>query len=558
MAILTNPWVGYITRSYQQIKASLLTRLVTNNPEITDHTSQNLLIVILDMFAGVAEMLNLYIDNMAREAFIGTCRRFSSIIKLTKLLDYRIKAASPATVDITVTLSAAITAPYVVPQNTAFTSDNGLQFINLAPLNLPMGTQQFILGLTQVTLINSVSLGSTHGVPFESFSIPDGYSEGSMQILINGDAWILVNTLGLRTPTEKVFIIDFDVDGLPYVVFGNNINGAIPPTGYSVMASYHETVGANGNVGMGTIKTLSGSLTFPGAVISTIKNNEAASGGSGYEDIERIRINAPLSLRTLDRMVTRQDYVDVTLQAPGVGKAAVDFDCGKTVDIYIVPQGGGLAQSPLLYTTNMYDDPRRMLTTFLNIMAAGYTIIQIELSGKSRFRQDPAQAQIDVINALVDYGSFAKQDINKAVRVSDIYALVDNLIKIDYHNITKLTTIPYARPFGHNIQLMWNRSVLPANNQKIRWKLEYYDDGITQYMRVFRNLAYLGNVPMNTSWTDPYSNITVMFISGLYTMGMQWHFTTYPYNQDIELDDFTIPVVLSYHCNVTVNPTLGV
>ncbi len=76
---LDNPWVGYITRSYQQIKDSLLSRMVTNNPEITDHSESNILVIIIGMFAGIAEMLGYYIDNMAREAFIATARKFTSM-----------------------------------------------------------------------------------------------------------------------------------------------------------------------------------------------------------------------------------------------------------------------------------------------------------------------------------------------------------------------------------------------------------------------------------------------------------------------------------------------
>jgi len=55
---LNNPWVGYITRSYKQIKSELLNRLGIAVPEITDHSPSNIMVIILDMFSGIAEMLN--------------------------------------------------------------------------------------------------------------------------------------------------------------------------------------------------------------------------------------------------------------------------------------------------------------------------------------------------------------------------------------------------------------------------------------------------------------------------------------------------------------------
>ena len=131
---LKNPWVGYVDRSFEQIKSSLLSRLTISNPEITDHSESNILVVIVSMFAGLTEMLGYYIDNMARESFISTARRYVSMVKLVRLLDYRIKTAYPATVDITFTFDAALTANAIIPQNTIVQTSNGIIFYTEANL----------------------------------------------------------------------------------------------------------------------------------------------------------------------------------------------------------------------------------------------------------------------------------------------------------------------------------------------------------------------------------------------------------------------------------------
>ena len=138
---LKNQWVGYISRGYEQIKKSLLSRLGETNPEITDHSESNILVIIIDMFSGIGEQLNYYIDNMARESFISTARRYSSIVKLTRLIDYRIKAAIPASVDLTISLP---TEPifklqgqdeFFIPAGTKFSTNNYLLSLTLKIAN---------------------------------------------------------------------------------------------------------------------------------------------------------------------------------------------------------------------------------------------------------------------------------------------------------------------------------------------------------------------------------------------------------------------------------------
>lgn len=95
-----NPWLTPYQRSFDSIKAKLKTSLNKNVPEITDFSEGNIFIIIISIFSAIAEVLHYYIDNMARETFFYTARRYSSLYKHAKLVDYHIKAASPASTDI--------------------------------------------------------------------------------------------------------------------------------------------------------------------------------------------------------------------------------------------------------------------------------------------------------------------------------------------------------------------------------------------------------------------------------------------------------------------------
>lgn len=548
-----NPWVEYVTRSYQQIKDSLVNRLVTSNPEITDFSESNILIIIISMFAGVMEMLGYYVDNMAREAFIATARKFTSMVKLVKLLDYRIKAAYPATVDLLFTFNNPLSSAGTIPIGTIIKTANNIPFVLVDNLNIPAGATSGVIGAKQVTTFLNQTIGTTTGVANEPFSLGTSYVDKSSSIKVDGVVYNEVNTLGLSGPTDKVYIVEIDVDGLAYVVFGNNTNGAIPPTGKIVKANYDTTTASLGNVDANTINTIIGSLTLPGVTTITVRNPLPASGGSTYEDIERIRVNAPLSLRTLDRAVSRQDFRDVPRLAPGVGKSDFYFQCGKNIDVYICPEGGGIAQSPLLISTQAFVDNRKMITTFPVIQAAGETYLIIKLSVTAKFRADLNQTKSDVQNALIAYGSFANQNINKKVRISDIIALVDNLEKVEFVDLVGLGTKPYARPFEHTNQLLWDRETLPSSNSKQEWKLEFIGGVL---FNVTKGGAPMGSVTINVPYTDPSNTLKFTIQASSYVLGQVWTFIVYPYNTNIELDDYTIPKVNGADLDITIIPQL--
>ena len=546
-----NKWVGYLDRSYQQIKASLLSRLTSEAPEITDHSSTNILVIIIEMFAGVSEMLGLYIDNMAREAFIMTCRRFASMVKLVKLIDYRVKAGTPSSADLTLTFDSPIPTDYTIPAGTEFTTGTGLSFLSPEDVLVKMGSSSVLVPVKQWTLLGPATVGTTDGTANQAILLPEGYVHDTAMVKVAGVVWTLQQTLGLSKPWQKHFIVEVDIDGRAYIVFGDNLNGAIPPIGSIVTCMYYSTTGNNTDAN--TI--VNTGLVIPGISTITTTNYNNSYGGSLVQTIDQIRYQAPRSIRTLDRAVTRQDYVDIARLCPGVGKAALYFKCGKTVDIYVVPIGGGIAPTPLLQDVVQWFDPRRMVTTKVRALAAGQTRIKGILEVRARFREDVVNVSNKVSAALVEFGKYENQDINKPIRLSDIIALVDNLPEVDYVNFSEISSIPYAKPVNHFRQLNWVRHTLPGSTVKSTWRIEYNDMGGVHTYRLFRNNLYMSTIPEAVLWVSPDNDVSLNPNPGAYTHGKYWEFTVYPYNKDIVLDDYTIPVINPSDLAITVIPT---
>ena len=543
---LENEWVNYIQRSYLDIKNSVLTKITNVAPEITDHSESNVLVVIVSIFSGIAEMLGYYIDNMARETFIATARRFSSGVKLAVMYNYRIQSSVMSFVDLTVTFNSPATANYILTQGKVFQTSNGVIFFSDADVEINIGDTEALLTCRQGVVTNGVDLGLTDNSIDQTFFIHDEYADDTAQVKINGIIWERVDTFAYSTNIDKHFIVIVSIDKKAYVQFGDGINGAIPPSGYPVIADFFITQGALGNVDANTITTINSTLNIPGTVESDLEvtNELQSTGGNNTETIDSLRRRIPLSLRTLLRAVTRQDYIDLALMSQGVKFAAVLFDCGKTVDIYISPITGGIAPLSLLNNTYDYLYPKRMITTFINVLPAGESYIVLELDVTLKFRVDPILGEDAIRNALNDNYGFTSSDINRPVRVSDIYAIVDNLEEVDYLGLNILTYKPYARPrLQATPQLDWDPIINQASTSTSIWQLKYINNGGNDF-ELLQDNSFSRYVNIGVPATTFNGVLTLTINAGAYTIGDQWFFQTLPVNQNLEFNDYTVPILL--------------
>lgn len=537
-----------------------MSRLGETNPEITDHSESNILVVIIGIFSGITETLNYYIDNMAREAFITTARRYSSLVKHTRLIDYRIKAAIPASVDIRIAFlnideePQPITQAFTIPSGTIFKTSNDVIFMTTNDKLVNNGVSVINISLLQQETVLQSLLGQTDGTNDQIFSLGKEYVHNSIYLKVGGEVWHRKDTLGRSTPEDKDYIVEISSDRVAYVRFGDDVNGAKPAPGLDVIADYYETKGSKGNVDLQTINKTDFKFTDYGVTAPKIdiSNPLKAVSGSDYESIESIRRSAPLSLRTLEKAVTRQDYIDISKLAPGVDKATVHYECGKYISIYISPNGGGIAQMGLLASVKDFVEERKMITTFIDTQAAGESSIVITINATARFRMDPVVTREDIRQALLDNYSYEASDVNRPIRISDIIALVDNLEKVDYLTLEQVYLIPYMRPKEHHTQILKNMSINPNSKTIKDWTIQY--DG--NYMRLFEGNISRGNITLGEDYTDPMGIFNINIQDNGYEIGQTWEFKTYPYNENIELGDYSVPILTPENINITVNEQL--
>lgn len=451
-----NPWLNPYQRSFNSIKEQLKAALQTRVPEITDFSEGNIFMIIISIFAAIAEVLHYYIDNMARETFFVTARRYSSVYKHAKLVDYHIKSAIPASVDLTLYTKDGnnLASSFTIPANTVFTSVDGKPWVVVAKNGIYWDKNLYPKSI-RVPVVQKERIGQTNHIDFGTVidwnnltirvsGIPDGkkYVEGSMVLYVNDQPWTLVDTFAYSGPTSMVYKVELDSELNPTIVFGDGVFGFRPWPGSMIQGYFDVTYGSDGNIGAEMFTTVP---TIQGANTSNIgvTNYDGASGGSDYENFAMLKEHVPLSVKTLGVAITKEDFEAAAKLVGGVNQAYAEYICGKEVRLFITPDNGTVeASQALIDDVTAKLNAMKVITTSISVFGvhSAYICIDATIFGRKSFKVNDIKNQI--IKALQEAYGYNNSELGKPVRVSDIYSLIDNLSTVDYLNLNKLYLFP--------------------------------------------------------------------------------------------------------------------
>jgi hypothetical protein len=163
--------------------------------------------------------------------------------------------------------------------------------------------------------------------------------EPALEVRVDDVAWHRRATLYTADPQDRVYVVETHDDGATLIRFGDGVEGTRLPTGQAnLRARYRTGLGARGNVRTGQLTTL---LSRP-LGITAAGNPAPGTGGEDPEALEQARGNAPVTVRTLDRVVSRLDVEDYARAYPGVLKAsAVWVPTGPARGISLTVMGPG-------------------------------------------------------------------------------------------------------------------------------------------------------------------------------------------------------------------------
>lgn len=556
---ITNKWLNPYQRSYQQIKAKLVESLMgLKDPQgqklITDYSEGNILIIILSLFAAIAEVLHYYVDNMARETFLSTARRYDSVVKHGALVDYHARAAIAATVDVILSRSItgnSIGAKLTIPQGTLFTDSSGnswlsardvIWYSNVTTCKVPIIQHERYTA----SALNNMVIPTGDRVILNLGTLPNGkyYEQGSMSLQIGGETWVLVDTFAKSKPTDKHFMVSVDEALNPYIMFGDGTFGKKPAAGAKITnVVFYLTNGTQGNVKSNTITSVP-SVISSSITDATVSNAYDAGGGSNYENFTMLKEHIPLSVKTLGVAITKEDFESLAMLVDGVNKAKADYECGRKLTVYISPDGGAVASSELINRVYNLLSQRAPMTTWLKVKSAGKVqiILEMDVTGKKSYKT--AEIQTQILTALYNAYSPEQAQIGGSVRLSDIYALIDNLSTVDYLHLTKFYIKPWPTTIYGNKELNLGQFKLNKAKGSMTYYITFNSSTTFTVRSVSNGYMATGTVGNSIQVIDKANgfDFSLDIQNNNYQSGYRYSITVSEPNHDYEDSGFNLPV----------------
>lgn len=455
------PQVDYTSRDYDSIRQDIIDLIPEFAPEWTNRDPADFGMTILESFAYIGDLLNYYIDRAANEAFISTASQRESVLQLARLLSYRPTDTTASKVTLTFKNSTA--SPITVPAGTqtsttsvisgnttrvVFETDSAIT----VPAKVGAVDGSSTVSATQGETIYSELIGTSNGRVNQVYQL-------SQSPVINGSATILVGGVAY---TEVPYIIDYqgydpvfttltNASGITFIVFGDGVSGRIPPSNDQIVATYRVGGGSIGNVAANTIKVIETNAVAGLSVLNqyiSATDDGSATGGADAESTDSIRVNAPLSLRSLNRAVSLSDYSSLALQVSGVAKATSLADVYTSVTIFAAPYGDRGVQTDGVTPTTVFNNLSTAIQTYLvdkipanttvTIQPPAYVPVNISaiITVLPQYKQTAVETAVEsILNELLDFDNVIFAD---RITLQDVIGVISSVPGVAYSSVTKL------------------------------------------------------------------------------------------------------------------------
>jgi Baseplate J-like protein len=285
--------------------------------------------------------------------------------------------------------------------------------------------QKFILKQKPLTYVSA----STH----------EG-SKTSLEVRVNDILWEEVPSFFMKTYKDRVYITRSDNDGNITVQFGDGVNGSRLPTGIeNITAKYRVGIGTQGLVKKKQISLL---MTHPLGV-KDVSNPSAPEGAADPQDLNEARDNAPLTVLTLDRIVSIQDFENYARSFAGIGKArssSIWNGENQIVSLTIAGVNGASVQAGSELYKNLLESIDKARHPDVQVKVDNFVLLLFNIEAKIFVDKnyDMEKVVSEVKNALIKHFSFTERSFGQAVSLSEVMSVIQVIEGVIFVDVDSL------------------------------------------------------------------------------------------------------------------------
>ncbi len=462
--------------------------------DFNDFFASNGVIMMLELVAYIGGVISERSDILVDESFLSTSQTKQAVIQHLNLINQRYLRATPAIVDVEISLPNAVPSEVRIPSATRFTlgGPDGRQ-VNYEIYRSPGDWTSFIVIPPNKRGIIAYGIEGQTATPIIVVSPggPDQYVDIELSNVLEEPiivqitsgqtvrTWRQIEMIETAEANDEVYEVKYLGDRTR-IVFGNNQAGKSPLAGQTISVQYRVGGGVRGRIASNTINETRPISPQPPASASVevlFRNPSPSSGGTDEETLDQAKRRAPKQYATHGNAVSGEDYgllasefkhqfYGAVSKAIGVIRTGVDQDLTSVVtavraaptvedgvkiiqnnfinrnivEVYALAEGpdgpvkpsSGLKQGLISYLEEI-----NVLTDEVRVYDGAVKPIDVDATIVMSRNADPGTVKVAVQNAIDDFFNIDNWDMGTALYVSKLYQIIQDIPGVTYVDIFK-------------------------------------------------------------------------------------------------------------------------
>jgi hypothetical protein len=463
--------------------------------DFNDFFANNGIMMLLELVSYVGNNISQRGDILIDEAFLSTAQTKQAVIQHLSLINQKMRRATPATVDVEITVRSESPTDIRIPAGTTFTSRGPDGFpvyyeIFRAPgdftssIIIPPGKKGVIAhgieGQTATPVVRLSSGGKDQIIELDSENVLDEPITVEVATDSISTQWRRVDIIEKSEANDEVFEVRHQDDST-LIVFGNDVAGKSPLAGQQITVNYRAGGGIRGRIDAGSINETRPVTPEPpasAAVEALFRNVQPSSGGTNAESLEQAKRRAPREFATQGNAVTGEDYgllaqdfshpvFGSVAKAIGVLRTGVDQDVDAVVrqiraatseddaanilktnfinrnivELYVLANGPGntpvTPNSGLKQGLVTYFEQINVLTDELRVFDGAVKPVDVEATVVVSRNADAGTVKVAVQNAINNFFNIRNFDMGTPLYLSNLYPTIQDVPGVKYVDIFK-------------------------------------------------------------------------------------------------------------------------